>query len=90
MVGTGCGLILDSNPGCIAVEGVRVPGHFAPFPISKGIESMSGVLIKVTQAGLELRLGCWTPNSRAGVPSPQRSMQGVTVAEGRTLAAQLA
>lgn len=76
MAGTGDGLSLETNPGCIAVEGVRVPDRSAPCPLSQRTESMSGVLIKVTQAGLERRLGCRTPNSRAGVPSPQRSMQG--------------
>lgn len=32
-------------------------------------------LFKVTQAGLELRLGHWALNSRPGVPFSESSMQ---------------
>ena len=51
-------------------------GHrFVPCPISQGIISMFSGLFKVTQAGLELRLGHWTLNSRPGVPFSESSMQ---------------
>lgn len=60
----------------LAAQQWKEPGLWAPFcPLLyfPGIKSMFGGLLKVTRAGLELRLRSWTPDSRSGAPPFQSS-----------------
>lgn len=87
MAGTGGRLTSrDSNPASIAVD-QSFGCYFVPCLISQIKSVFSGLF---TRAGLELRLGYWTLNSRSGAPFSRSSTQvrGQQLREAGQLALQ--